>query len=52
MDVLDVGPEPCVEFVIRRGERAEELRRAGPVENDDEEEAGDKGPKAVNVRLI
>jgi len=32
MDVLDVRPEPSVEFVIRRGERAEELRRAGPVE--------------------
>jgi hypothetical protein len=37
MDVLDIRPEPGVEFVIRRGELAEELRRAGPVDNDDRE---------------
>src|SRR5215216_3446867 len=37
MDVLDVRPEPGVECVIRRGEFAEELRRAGPVDNDDRE---------------
>src|SRR6266508_2738442 len=39
MDVLDTRPEPCVEFVIRRDELAEELGRAGPVKNDDHESA-------------
>jgi hypothetical protein len=46
MDILGHRSEPFVEFVIRRGELAEELGGApGPVENDD------RGLAAIRVLL-
>jgi hypothetical protein len=45
MDILGHRSEPFVEFVIRRGELAENSGAPGPVENDD------RGLAAIRVLL-